>query len=188
MADLSAYDNRDYDPGAGLVRRALWYLVNAVFFASWLHLGSRFKCALLRAFGAALGAGVVIKPRVNIKQPWRLAAGDHVWIGEGAWLDNLAPIALGSHVCISQGAYLVTGSHDYTDPAFALIVKPIAVEDGAWIGARALVCPGVTVGAAAVLTAGSVLSRDAEPGGVYRGNPAEKVRERRIRPAPGGGG
>lgn len=55
----------------------------------------------------------------------------------GAWLDSLAPIRIGSNCCISQGVYFCTGNHDWTDPAFGLIVKPIVIEDGAWVGARA---------------------------------------------------
>jgi len=77
---------------------------------------------------------VVFKPSINVKYPWKLEIGDHSWIGEGAWLDSLAPIRIGSNCCISQGVYFCTGNHDWTDPAFGLIVKPIVIEDGAWVG------------------------------------------------------
>jgi putative colanic acid biosynthesis acetyltransferase WcaF len=184
--DLARYDNRGYHPGAGVPHRALWYLVNALFFQSWLHLGSGFKCRLLRLFGARIGRGVVIKPRVNVKYPWHLEIGDHVWIGEGTWLDSLDRIVIADNVCISQEAYLLTGSHDYTDPSFGLIVKPITIEEGAWIGARAVVCPGVKVGRCAVVGAGSVLTGDATPSEIYVGNPACSVRSRKIREMPDG--
>jgi len=177
---LQNYDNRGYRPGGGPLRRALWYVVNATFFDSWLHLGSSFKCGILRAFGARIGARVVIKPRVNIKYPWHLEVGDDVWIGEGVWLDNLARIAIGSNVCLSQDAYLLTGNHDYSDPCFGLITREIVVEEGAWVGARAIVCPGVRLGRQAVITVGSVATRDAEPDGIYRGNPAVREKTRAI--------
>jgi len=183
--DLGRYDNRGYRPGARLLGRALWYLVNALLFHSWLHLGSGFKCRLLRLFGARVGRGAVIKPRVNVKYPWHLEIGDQVWIGEGAWLDSLGKITIGSNVCISQGAYLLTGNHDYGDPSFGLIVKPIVIEDGAWVGARAVICPGVRVGRQAVVTVGSVLTGDAEADGIYRGNPATRQETRKIRETPG---
>ena len=93
----------------------------------------------------------------------------------------MAPITLGSHVCISQRAFLCTGNHDYTSPAFDLITKPITVEDGAWIGAGAFVGPGVTVGTHAVLTAGSVATKDLEAYGIYRGNPGTILKSRKLK-------
>lgn len=182
--DLSRYDNRGFDTGAGALRRVAWYLVNALVLHSWLFPFSRLKVTLVRWFGGAVGRGVVIKPRVNIKYPWNVSIGDHSWIGEGAWLDSLGRIEIGASVCISQDAYLLTGNHDYKDPAFGLIVRPIRIEDGAWVGARAVVCPGVRIGSEAVVAVGSVLSADALPGMIYRGNPAVAVRERVLSRAP----
>jgi len=179
--DLGAYDNRGYDPGAGRFKRSLWYVVNAVLFHSWLFPGSSLKCRLLRLFGAKVGRGVRIKPRVNIKYPWYLAIGDNVWIGEGVWIDNLTWVRLGSNVCLSQDAYLLTGNHDYKDPAFGLILGEIVIEEGAWIGAQAVVCPGVRIGRCVVLTVASVMQSDAAEYGIYRGNPAVQIRERQIK-------
>lgn len=178
--DLSNYDNQNFDPGAGALRRAAWYLVNALVLHSWLFPFSRLKVMLIRGFGGSVGRGVVIKPRVNIKYPWNITIGDYSWIGEGAWLDSLGRIDIGASVCISQGAYLLTGNHDYKDPAFGLIVRPIRIEDGAWVGARVVVCPGVCIEKEAVVAVGSVLSADALSGMIYRGNPAVAVRERAL--------
>ena len=127
-----------------------------------------------------------VKPRVTIKHPWRLRLGDHVWIGEGVWIDNLAEVTIGSHVCISQDAYLLTGNHDYRDPRFGLVTAGITVEDAAWVGARSVVCPGVRVATGSVLTAGTVLTADTVAGGVYQGNPARWVRHREGREDVGG--
>lgn len=180
--NLAEYDNSDYDPGAGTLKRLAWYVVNATLFDSWLWPESRLKCAILRMFGARVGRGVVIKPRVNIKYPWFLTLDDHVWLGEGVWLDNLAPIFVASNVCLSQEAYLLTGNHNYKDPAFGLTVAEIHVEEGVWIGARAVVCPGVKVRRDTVLTVGSVLRNDSEEGGVYGGIPAVLMRRRNVEP------
>jgi len=177
--DLSRFRNPDFDPGAGIMKRALWHLVNACFFLSPLP-GSKPKRALLRLFGARVGQGVVIKPSVNIKSPWRLSIGDHSWIGENAWIDNLVAVRIGANCCLSQGAMLLTGNHDYSRAAFDLITGEITLEDGVWIGARATVGPGVTCRSHSVLSVSSVASADLEAYGVYRGNPAEKVRERVI--------
>jgi putative colanic acid biosynthesis acetyltransferase WcaF len=99
-------------------------------------------------------------------------------IGERDWLDSFEKIKIGSHCCISQGAHLCTGNHDWTDPAFGLIVKPITVEDGAWVGARATILPGVTLGRHSILTAGSTISKNTDPNMIYVGNPAQPVKER----------
>jgi putative colanic acid biosynthesis acetyltransferase WcaF len=152
-----------------------------LFFAPALPWPSSFRVFWLRWFGAKVGRGVVIRSATNIHFPWRLEMGDHVWIGEGCWLLNLAGISIASHVCLSQRAFLCTGNHDYTSPGFVLMVKPIQVETGAWIGAGAFVGPGVCVGSHAVLTAGSVAVKTLAPFGIYQGNPAVRVKERVIK-------
>ncbi len=135
---------------------------------------------MLRAFGAKIGRGVVIKPEVKITFPWKLEVGDFVWLGEECWLLNLGRVAIGSNVCISQRAFLCTGNHNYRRSTFDLIVKPIIIEDGVWLGAGSWVGPGVRAGSHSVLTAGSVAVADLEPSGVYQGNPALLVKRRTI--------
>lgn len=177
--DLSKFDNSWYRPG-GKARRLLWYVCNAVFINSSVPYPSFFKAGLLRLFGARVGRGLVVKPHVNIKFPWFLELGDAVWLGEGAWIDNLTGVKVGSHVCISQGAYILTGNHDYRKVAFDLMLGPVVIEDGVWVGAKAVVCPGTTLRTHAVVAAGSVISREAKAWTVYSGNPATPVRSRVV--------
>lgn len=118
---------------------------------------------------------------MRVKYPWLLEIGDDTWIGEDVWLDNLALIRIGSNVCISQGAYLCTGNHDWTDPAFGLMVRPITISDGAWIGAKAILGPGVQVAEGAVAAAGSVVTGDLAAYTIHAGNPAVPVKTRKIR-------
>ena len=178
--DLSKFDNSWYYPGAGIIRRLLWYGVNIVIFLSPLFPFYSLKRWLLRLFGAKLGKGVIVKPRVNIKYPWFLEIGDNVWIGEGVWIDNLGKVKIGNNVCISQGAYLLTGNHNYKLSTFDLMVKEIVIEDGVWIGAKSIVCPGVKCGNHSVLIAGSVATNDLEPYKIYQGNPATYKKDRII--------
>lgn len=178
--DLSAYNNHPYHPGGNVIKRLLWFYVNALIFKTSLLPSSRIKCNLLRLFGAKVGEGVVIKPCVNIKYPWFLSVGDHSWIGEQVWIDCLTQVTIGSHVCLSQGALLLTGNHDYRRPAFNLMTRPIILEDGVWICAKATVCPGITAGSHAVLFTGAVAMVNLEPYSIYQGNPATKLRTRRI--------
>jgi putative colanic acid biosynthesis acetyltransferase WcaF len=178
--DLSKYNISWYNTGAGVIKRILWYFVNILFFINPLNPLSSFKVWLVRLFGASVGRGVVIKPSVNIKYPWYLTIADHVWIGEDVWIDNLTQIEIYSHVTISQGAMLLTGSHNYKKSTFDLIVGNIILEEGTWIGAKAIVCPGVTCKSHSVLAAGSVATTDLERFTIYQGNPAVPKRERLI--------
>ena len=130
--------------------------------------------------GAKIGKGVFIKPSVNIKYPWNLTIGDDTWIGEGVWIDNLGKVSIGSNVCISQDSMLMCGNHNYKKSAFNLMVGGITIEDGVWVGAKCLVCPGVTLHSHAVLAVGSVASTDLETYSIYRGNPAVKIKDRII--------
>jgi len=180
--DLSSFSAPQFDRGAGKGRELLWLLVSLILFRLCPVSFSPLKRMVLRAFGAQIGRNVTIKPQVKITFPWKLAVGDHVWLGEECWLLNLDRIIIGSHVCISQRALLCTGNHNYKKPAFDLITEPIVVENGAWIGASCWVGPGVVVGADSVLTAGSVASKNLEAGGIYRGNPATLLKQRVIEP------
>lgn len=179
--DLSTFNNSWYQPGRGFLIRTFWHLINAIFLQCPLNPSSKLKIMALRLFGASIGEGVILKPAINVKYPWNLAIGDYSWIGEGVWLDSLAPITIGSNVCISQGVYFCTGNHDWSDPAFALVVKPIVIEDGAWVGACATVLPGVKIRSHSIVAAGTVIARDTEPYMIYAGNPAVLVKERMIR-------
>jgi putative colanic acid biosynthesis acetyltransferase WcaF len=176
--DLATFSNLEYDPGGGKLGRIAWYFVSLVLFESgWFPL-VRPKVAVLRIFGARVGRGVVIKPNVRIKYPWRLTIGDHCWIGQSAWIDNLADVEIGGHVCISQGCYLCTGSHNYQRKSFDLVVRRIRLDNGAWIGARSIVLGGVVVGANALVAAGSVVTKDVPSAAIVGGNPAQIIRQR----------
>ncbi|MBR9921978.1 MAG: colanic acid biosynthesis acetyltransferase WcaF [Bacteroidetes bacterium] len=174
------FDNNWYNPGGGAIKRFLWYFVNVVFFINPLNPSSQLKIWLLRMFGAQLGVGLVIKPGVNIKYPWRLSIGDHSWIGERVWIDNLADVKIGSHCCLSQGAMLLTGNHDYTSKGFDLMINPIILEEGVWIGAQAVVAPGVTCKSHSVLSIKAVATKDLDAYGIYQGSPATKNKNRKI--------
>ena len=181
---LATFQNTWYDPGRSLPVRVLWLAVNRVFLLTSFPWPSRLKAAVLRLFGARVGSGVVLKPRVNVKYPWNLAIGDHSWVGEGAWIDSLAKVTIGSNCCLSQDAMIETGNHDWSKTSFDLVVKEVVLEDGAWAAVRSLLLPGSRLASHAVLGAGSVLSGATERYGVYVGIPATRVKERVIR-APG---
>jgi putative colanic acid biosynthesis acetyltransferase WcaF len=177
--ELSRFSNKWYNPG-NPAKRVLWYILSIIFYKSSIPYPGFIKVLFLRMLGARVGAGVVIKPSVTIKYPWFLEIGDNSWIGEGVYINSLGTIRIGKNVCISQDAYIETGNHDYKKESFDLIIKDVTIEDGSWVGARAVVCPGITVRTHSVITAGSVITHDTESHTIYQGNPAQAIRKRVI--------
>lgn len=177
---LDTFNNGWYDPKRSKIFILFWMVVERIFLKNPLMIFSELKLKLLRFFGSKVGKGIVIKPSISIKYPWLLSIGDHTWIGENVWIDNLVQVTIGNNVCISQGAMLLTGNHNYKKSSFDLITGEIILEDGVWIGAKAIVCPGVKCGSHAILTVGSVATKDLEPYGIYQGNPAVLIRKRAI--------
>ena len=76
---------------------------------------------------------------------------------------------------------LLTGNHDYTASTMPYRNAPITIKDGAWIGAKAIVCPGVVVGEYAILTVGSIATHNLNPYGIYQGNPSSQIRTRKLK-------
>jgi putative colanic acid biosynthesis acetyltransferase WcaF len=176
--NLSKFNNSWYNPGASLLKQGLWYLVNTIIFKTYLFPFRALKIFLLKLFGARIGKGVNIKPSVNIKYPWRLTIGNDSWIGENSWIDNLDDVEIGSNVCISQGVMLLCGNHNFKKETFDLFIGKIILEDGVWIGAKSIVCPGVTCKSHSILGVGSVATSNLEEFGIYQGNPAIKIKDR----------
>jgi len=177
--DLRTYSTKDYYPGSA-IKRVSWYLISMCFFRTPFPWPIKIKILLLRAYGARIGEGVVMKPSIHIKYPWFLTIGDYSWIGEMVWIDNLVSISIGSNACVSQGAMLLTGNHNYKKSSFDLMMKPIVLEDGVWIGAKSVVCPGVNCGSHSVLSVGSVATSNLKTYSVYSGNPAKEIKTREI--------
>ncbi len=175
--NLASYNNSWYRPGP-ILKRLCWYGINAIIFNSPFFPFYKFKVFLLRLFGAKTGNNIIIKQLVNIKYPWFLEIGNNVWIGEKVWIDSLAKVKIGNNVCLSQGCMLLTGNHDYTKVSFDLFINKIVLEDGVWIGAGAIICGGTTCKDHVVLSVGSVAIGELESMGIYRGNPAVKIKDR----------
>ena len=180
QTDLSKYNNNWYDTGAGKIKRLMWYFTNVLVLMNPLNPSSGIKVLFLKLYGAKIGKGVVIKPSVNIKYPWKLKIGNHTWIGEKVWIDNLEQVTIGNHCCISQGALILIGNHNYKKSTFDLMVNPIIIEDGVWIGAKAIVTGGTVCKSHSVLSAGSICSKDLDSYTIYKSYTLESVKKRII--------
>lgn len=157
--DLASFDGSGIDRGRSVMVRCLWLAVSGTVLMRWWF-PNRARIAVLRAFGAVIGDGCIVRHRVRIELPWFLELGDHTWVGEGVWIIDKAPVRIGSHVCISQGAVLCAASHDPRRPDFPEVDRPVTIADGAWVALGATVLSGVTVGTNAVVRAGEVAARD----------------------------
>jgi putative colanic acid biosynthesis acetyltransferase WcaF len=181
--ELKRYNNSWFKPGRGAVWRGVWLFVGQPIVGCLLLPFSGLRVQLLRLFGAQIGSGVVIRSGVQIKYPWHLAVGDYCWIGERVWIDNLTTVRIADNVCISQGVYICTGNHDWTDPAFGLLIGSVSLEEGSWAGARSVLLPGTQLGKLSVIAAGSVASGSIPDNEIHSGNPASFLRNRKLRSA-----
>ena len=150
--------------------RVLWWLATPLFrFSPRLLWG--WRAALLRLFGAEVGAQVHVFPSVRIAMPWNLRLGDQVAVGDHAILYALGVISIGDRATVSQRAHLCAGTHDHRDPARPLLRQPIGIGADAWVCADAFVGPKVRIGPGAILGARAVAMRDLPGGTTGYGNP-----------------
>ncbi|TCD07710.1 colanic acid biosynthesis acetyltransferase WcaF [Pedobacter frigidisoli] len=173
------FETGNFQIGASGLKQFLWYYTDIFLFRSRLIPFGSVLVAVLRIFGAKVGREVRIKPGIAIKYPWKLEVGDHCWLAE-CIIDNLDWVRMGANCCVSQQAMLITGNHNYKKSTFDLITRPIVLEDGVWIGARATVGPGVIAGSHAILTLGSTISHSMESYSIYKGSPAIRISDREL--------
>ncbi|RDC56203.1 colanic acid biosynthesis acetyltransferase WcaF [Pedobacter chinensis] len=171
------FNTGDFKIGASKLKQFLWYFTDVLFFKSRMIPFSAVLVLILRLFGAKIGKQTRLKPGIHIKYPWKLMIGDFSWLAD-CYIENLDWVRIGANCCISQQAMLMTGNHNYKNPGFDLITKPIILEEGVWVGAAAQVGPGVKLMSHAVLTMGSVAVNDLASYSIYQGNPAVKIRDR----------
>lgn len=178
--ELATYDASKHDRGASTLKFAVWTIISNLVFKTYLFRASSLKGKILRSFGANIGTGVVIKPNVSIRYPWKLSIGDDCWIGEDVWIENPSNVTIGNNVCISQSALILAGSHDYRKTTFDDNSKPIIIEDGVWIGARAAVCSGVTCKRNSILGVNAVATGHLREDTIYMAQRAVVPKKRVI--------
>lgn len=175
---LDRYSQAQYSRGRSGAYVLLWWLVQATLFRCSPQPLYGWRRWLLRRFGARIGAGVKVRPSAKFTYPWKVSVGDHSWIGDNVECYSLERIEIGAHCVVSQNSYLCTGSHDYRDEAFGLIVKPIRIGDGAWVASDVFVYPGVTIGTMAVAAARSTVTKPIPPNEIHAGLPAQFMAKR----------
>jgi putative colanic acid biosynthesis acetyltransferase WcaF len=155
-----------------------WIIVHAILFRPTPKPLYRWRNLLLRLFGAKITGTPFVASSCIIKVPWQLTLEDHCALAHKCEVYNLGHVTLKARCVVSQYTYLCGGTHDLADPALPLLVGDIVIGEEAFIGAKAIVLPGVRVGEGAVLGAGAVAAKDLEPWTIYVGNPCKAVRKR----------
>lgn len=155
----------------------LWGLCELLLVTNPLQISSRLRVAVLRAFGAEIGEGVIFRPRTRVRFPWNLHIGARSWIGEGVWFHNQDHVYVEHDVVISQDTFLTTGSHAHRRD-MALITRPIVIEAGAWITARCVVTGGARIGLNALIAPLSVVQGEVPSNTIVAGSPCRVVGNR----------
>lgn len=132
---------------------------------------------LSKVLGIRIGKGVAIHMGCFVTGR-NISIGDHSVINRGCYLDGRAGLSIGSNVSVSPECYIVSLGHDPHSARFDAVAKPVVIGDRAWLGARAMLLPGVELGEGCVVGAGSVVTRSAGPFAIIAGNPARKIGER----------
>ena len=116
----------------------------------------------------------------RLRRDRSLRIGRHTRINRQCLLDARGPLRIGDNVSVSAEVAILTTQHRPDDPHFAVESRQVVIEDHVWIGMRAMIMPGVTVGRGAVVAAGAVVTRDVAPSTVVGGVPARQIGERGL--------
>ena len=160
------------------VRRLAWTIMWWILYRPTPVWCFRWRCLVLRLFGASIAYPAYPYPGTRIRAPWNLAMEAGSCLADRVDCYNVAPVRLAARALVSQKTHLCTASHDFDDPGFPLVGAPITIGAGAWVAADCFVGPGVSVGNEAVALARSVVVADVPAGTVVAGNPARIVRQR----------
>lgn len=168
-------------------------LGGALWSAVWLLLArptpkplSPWRVLLLRLFGAKVSGTPFVASSAKVKFPWNLTLEDRACLAPDSEVYNLGPCILRARSTVTQRVYLCGGSHDLSQPSLPLVTGPIEIGADAFVGAQALILPGITIGDGAVVGAGSVVTKDVQPWTIVAGNPAREIGRRERIAADGG--
>ncbi len=156
----------------------LWHIVWVLFFRYSPKKLNFWRLFLLRLFGAKLDKNVFIYSSAKVYVPWLLTMENKACLGPFSEVYNLGPVHINAHATVSQYAYICNGSHDFAKPNLPLTIGDIVIGESAFIGAKAFILPGISIGDFAIIGACSVVTKDVNPYDVVGGNPAKFIKKR----------
>ena len=162
----------------------------------------RWRAAVMRLRGATIGSKTTLRTAVSVRRPWcvrlgtrveiehavylkvvsddaTLSVGDYSFIGAGTEIDVAQSVTIGAHSLIAPQVFIT--DHTHRADAGRRIdeqgnrVAPVAIGDDAWIGTRAVILPGVTIGDGAIVGAGAVVTQSVPPYAIVAGVPAKII-------------
>lgn len=136
---------------------------------------------LLRLLGIATGDEGYFNPNIRFHRA-NISFGTRCIVGHGVFFEASGRIVIGDHVSISPLAVVLSATHKIMPSIFRrdhpqVDLLETVIDQGVWIGARAVILPGVRIGEGCVVAAGAVVSRDCLPNGLYAGVPAKRVKD-----------
>lgn len=134
---------------------------------------------IYRLFGIKIGNGSTIHMYARFYDPRNIEIGEDSIVGEFAVLDGRDKLKIGNHVAIASEVMIYNSEHDINDKEFKAITDKVIIEDYVFIGPRAIILPGVTVGKGAIIAAAAVVTKDVPPFAIVAGVPAKIIGERR---------
>jgi putative colanic acid biosynthesis acetyltransferase WcaF len=156
----------------------LWEACWALFCAWTPKPLNAWRLLWLRIFGATVSGTPFVHQRARIQIPWHLILRDRCCLGDRANIYSLGIIEIEEGAVVAQEAYVCTGTHDFDQEGLPLVTRDIRVGKGAFVGVRAMLLPGVTIGEHAIIGACAVVTRDVEPWTINVGNPSRLLRRR----------
>lgn len=146
------------------------------------NMGVKLRSLAAKKIFKKVGSNLNIASGVMFGRGARISIGTDSGIGEGSRIVCMDDVNIGDDVMIGPEVMILTGGHAIDDPVIRLIdqkivTAPVIIEDDVWIGARAILLPGVTVGSRSVVAAGSVVTKDVSSGTLVGGNPAKLIKK-----------
>ncbi len=161
--------------------RLLWMITYCLFFKfTPKHPFNRWRLFLLKLFGAKVEGRPFVFSSAQVFAPWLLVLNDHCCLGPNSEVYNLGPVSIGKRSVLSQYAYICNGTHDFSLKTMPLLIGDIHVGDDVFIGARAMILPGISLGDGSLVGAGAVVTKDVSPWVVVAGNPARYIKNREL--------
>ena len=164
------------------VRRTLWNAAALVLFKPFItNLFKKWRVAVLKLFGADISWHCNVYPSAKIWAPWNLKIGGGGCIGPNVIVYNQDMVILEENAKVSQYSYLCTAGHESDKPngsRDSLVIAPILLKRGAWVGAAAFIGMGVTIGEDAIVGATASVFKDVERDTIVGGNPAKFIKKR----------
>lgn len=160
------------------LRRLLWEVCWTIFCRWTPKPFNLWRLFWLRLFDATIEGTPFVHQRARIAVPWNLVLRDRACLGDRANAYSLDKIEIGARATVAQEVYLDTGSHDFDSPTLPLTTAPITIGEDAFIGARAFILPGTTIGARSVIGACSVVTKNIPADTIAAGNPCQPLRSR----------